>query len=167
MPELLDRRYIWGYVQGGMMMLIGLFLVVTSPFVDEHGWGMFMYGAWYAITGFGVIRKKMYGYLMFYIAAMDSLVGFFHPGPARSHPLLSLVMLLWLGIPALGYYPARDGYSYSIGRGRRKSNSVSNSTVAAAKAVLPSRALNEAELKQVLERLREARERRRAKQSNP
>lgn len=107
------------------MLLIGLFLLVTSFLVEEHGAGMFFYGAWWALTGVLLLRRSIYGIVLLYAALADTVFSIFRGGMSRN-PLLEVAAVVWLGLPGLMYYPLVDDGMWSksaIPKQRRRSES--------------------------------------------
>jgi hypothetical protein len=159
MPETgFDRRYIGGYLLGGSMLLVGLFYVVSWLLPGEAAIGMLLFGLWYAVAGFGLTRKTFYGVVMFYMAALNALVSFFYPH--WDSLLLHVLVLLWLGLPAIFYYRrfeqlAAGSLSKWDWRGKKRQ---------AVLPEIPTRSLSDEEVKQVFEHIQE---RRKAKQREP
>lgn len=157
MPEAsFDRRYIGGYLLGGSMLLVGLFFVVSWLLPGEAPIRMLLFGLWYAVAGFGIIRKTVYGLVMFYMAVFNSLLAFFYPH--SDNPLVHVVVLVWLGIPALAYFPLRENWLDANPRNRQPL------IKQVSRPKYPSRALDDDEVKQVFEHLRQQREQRKAKE---
>jgi hypothetical protein len=94
------------------MLLIGLFLLVTSFLVEQQGVGMFLYGVWWALAGVLLLRRSIYGIVLLYMALADTLFSIFRGGLSRN-PLLEVATVIWLGLPGLSYYPFVDDGMWS------------------------------------------------------
>jgi hypothetical protein len=160
--EEFDKHYVWGYVLGGSMLALGLFVFVPGmmPGNQPHRVGMLIFGAWYAVAGFGLLRKMFYGILLFYAAVLHTAWTLLQAHTWAEGPGRHILLLVWLALPAILYYRRFEqlaGVSLLKWKRREKERS----TVV---PEMPTRSLSSEEVEQVFEHMRE---RRKTKQQEP
>jgi len=105
------KRYRWGYFQGWFSLVFGALLALTEPHVAPYrGSGSSVHLALYTVAisqlilGFGLIRRKRYGLVLFYIlAVLSASTVWIKPVPLA---IYIFIACFWL-IPAGFYYPKR------------------------------------------------------------
>ena len=100
--EEFDKRYIWGYTVGASMLGLGLFVLV--PGMDDYNGGMIFFGVWYAVAGFGLLRKTFYGVMLFYMAVLYGCWTLLQASTWAGDLGWHILLLIWLGLPAIFCY---------------------------------------------------------------
>lgn len=152
--EEFDKHYVWGYIVGASMLALGVFVLV--PGIGEHRAGMIFAGAWYAVGGFGILRKTAYGVLMFYMAVFYTIWSLLQASTwARPNVGWAVLLLVWLGLPAIFYY---RWFERVAAKRIAKWPDFNRKRKPVERPAIPTRSLSDAERKTVLEHIQERRE---------
>ena len=107
MVEASERSYRWGRFQGWSFVVVGALIYLLTPWAPDWDFAMritmYVAGAWQIIMGIGLVCRRRYGLVLFYVSAVLMAITALRRG---FHPEGYLLMWWWI-IPAVVYYPKR------------------------------------------------------------
>ena len=150
MAEASERSYRWGKFQawGALAFAVGQFVFVRFP-------ASLFVGIFFLYLWTGLLHKRRYGFVLVYVATgIAVLAGLLHLAIEPTWDVFGqiLVAICFWGIPAAFYYPKRYR-EFDVGKPKPEVASEAVTPTEVERAVVPSRALTDDEVRTVLERI--------------
>jgi hypothetical protein len=99
------KGYRWGRFQGWSIFIIGLSLFLVAPFMRSAV--ALLGGSFLMIEGVGLVGKRTYGLVLFYIQIILTYAAGYEIPPHPEAEVMRWVFLAFLVIPGSFYYPRR------------------------------------------------------------
>jgi hypothetical protein len=146
-----ESGYRWGRFQGWWSLAIGLVFILAGPWIGREfafRLAMYMAGALNLCLGVGLLGRKRYGFVLFYVEAAMVIHSFFI---ARVHPEVYATVACWWVIPGIFYYPKRYR-EFGFGKPQQEQKAVA-AVAEPESAAVPRRTLTDEEREMVLDRI--------------